>query len=149
MKKMKIWAQATPAQRIERWQNALRVLEELTPHERIKHWSMGWWGTKTDCGTVACAAGHCGLDPWFRRRGFQMNFEPRYWVGTSGRVQDWRVQMSSAADFFGYRGAERIFYNGRSRSVAQVITEVKDYLHELTTAQGKDPVAEEVPHDAG
>lgn len=44
----------------------------LSRHERAKHFNMGHWGQKTDCGTSACAAGFCGLDPWFRRRGFRL-----------------------------------------------------------------------------
>jgi hypothetical protein len=67
---MKTWAEATRRERIERLENLLRVLRNLTPHQRRKHWDMNTWGYNTECGTVACAAGHAGLDPWFRRRGF-------------------------------------------------------------------------------
>jgi len=54
---------------IERWTQALRVLRELTPHERREHFDMKYWGKKTECGTAACLGGWCALDPWFRRRG--------------------------------------------------------------------------------
>lgn len=63
-----------PEQIIERWENVIRVLRNLTPHQRKYHFDMTTFGRKTDCGTVACAAGHCSLDPWFRRRGFLANF---------------------------------------------------------------------------
>jgi hypothetical protein len=70
---MKDWFSITPREKIERWENVLRVLKGLTPHQRAHHWDMESWGYNTHCGTVACAAGHCGLDPWFRRRGFKLN----------------------------------------------------------------------------
>ena len=61
---------------IERWENGLRVLKAMDPHEREKHFNMALWGKKTDCGTLACAAGHMSLDPWFRRRGFASVWRP-------------------------------------------------------------------------
>lgn len=33
------------------------------------------WGVKTECGTAACAAGLAGSDPWFRARGFKLEFD--------------------------------------------------------------------------
>jgi hypothetical protein len=36
---------------------------------------MTMFGQKTDCGTIACAAGHASLDPWFRKRGFTGEFD--------------------------------------------------------------------------
>ncbi len=59
---------------IARWENALRVLKKMTPHERKKHFDMGTFGDQTPCGTVACLAGHCSLDPWFRRKGFSSHW---------------------------------------------------------------------------
>lgn len=112
----------TKKQLIERWENCLRVLKALTPHERRKHWDMSWWGEKTDCGTVACAAGHCGLDPWFRRRGFQLNFKKGY----GGLVIDMPINPD---DFFGLKYAYRVFYG--SGSVSQVIRKVERVLKEL------------------
>jgi hypothetical protein len=58
---------------IERLEQAIRVMRSLTPHQRKKHLDMRHWGYETECGTVACAAGHCGMDPWFRRRGFKLS----------------------------------------------------------------------------
>src|SRR5260370_6670727 len=60
----------THEQYIERWEQALRVLESMTEHERRLHFDMTSWGKQTHCGTVACLAGHCSLDLWFRERGF-------------------------------------------------------------------------------
>lgn len=64
----------TVKQQIQRLEQALRVMNEMTPHERRKHFDMNTWGEITSCGTVGCLAGHCGMDPWFRRRGFKFNF---------------------------------------------------------------------------
>jgi hypothetical protein len=73
---MKTWDECSKKEQIERWENAVRILKSLTPHQRKEHFDMSHWGAKTPCGTVACAAGHCGLDPWFRKRGFKMDFVP-------------------------------------------------------------------------
>lgn len=59
---------------IERFENLIRVMRSLTKHERRKHFDMNRWGVKTECGTVMCAAGHCMMDPWFKRRGFKAKF---------------------------------------------------------------------------
>jgi hypothetical protein len=69
---MKHWCDCTIQEKLDRWTNAKRVLVKLPKHEREKHWDMRHWGIQTQCGTVCCAAGHCGLDPWFRQRGFKL-----------------------------------------------------------------------------
>jgi hypothetical protein len=134
MSKVKNWFEINDAQRIERWENVLRVLQALTPHERRKHWNMANWGIKTECGTVACAAGHCGLDPWFRRRGFKLlpekvGKETLIPTGFGGFENDVSVD-----DFFGDQGSSDIFYNTQVRPVSQVIKEVKKHIQKL-----KDP----------
>jgi len=103
---------------IERWVNVERVLEAMPQHERQHHWSMGTWGQKTECGTVACAAGHCGMDPWFRDRGFKLDFIGKR---TEARISD-------VDAFFGYEGAHRIFFNSARRSVDTVLEEVRAYI---------------------
>lgn len=102
---------------IERWENVLRVLNALPEHDRQTHWDMGQWGRKTECGTVACAAGHCGLDHWFRERGFQMDFDRR----GEGEISEVRT-------FFGVEGSRRIFLDSSRRSVETVIDEVRSYI---------------------
>ena len=72
MPKVKLWDDLTPAEKVKRWEGVERVMKKLTPHQRKHHFYMGSWGYKDDCGTVACVAGHCGLDPSFRRQGFKM-----------------------------------------------------------------------------
>jgi hypothetical protein len=115
---MKTVYEITRAQLVERWENVERVLKALSPHERRKHWDMSEWGMKTDCGTVACAAGHCGLDPWFRRRGFGLSFFSTSEYGDIGDVDG----------FFGCLGTEIIFYDQRRRTVSTVIKEVRAHI---------------------
>lgn len=104
---------------IERWRNVHRVLNAMPEHERQKHWDMSIWGKQTECGTVACAAGHCGLDAWFRERGFKLDFR-----GHESRI-------SNVPDFFGLEGTSRIFWDSTQRPVETVIDEVHRYGAEL------------------
>lgn len=138
---MKHWNNCSKKEKLERWENALRVLRDMPRHERRKHWDMSLFGEKTDCGTVACAAGHCGLDPWFRRRGFQLNFEKVVYDDGSadyrianrtdkkGPVDDIRFE-EDVDDFFG-SGAEYIFFNGLPRPVGKVILEIRHHIKAL------------------
>jgi hypothetical protein len=130
---------------IERWQNAERVLESMPQHERQHHWNMGFWGEKTSCGTIACAAGHCGLDPWFRRRGFKLDFAKR----------DNAPTISDVPAFFGFEGTQRIFLNQKRRSVETVLGEVRDYVGELqkieklTSGLSLPKIGEQWPQQGG
>lgn len=103
----------------ERLRNVVRVLQGVKSSGKL--FSLKYWGTKDEeliremiddgdlpegsCGTVCCAIGWVGFDPWFRARGFRTiieideefvwsfhdeTFEPRYahdgyidpaWVG--------------------------------------------------------------------
>ena len=114
-------------EQIERWQQCERVLVNMPEHEREKHWDMGTFGTKTDCGTVACAAGHCGLDTWFRERGFQLNFAKC----TCSNPGCYTQQMGDVSAFFGSTGTNRIFMNEKHRPVEKVAEEVRQYIAEL------------------
>lgn len=119
---MKDWINCTIGEKIERWENVDRVLSNLTPHERREHFDMTDWGFETDCGTIACAAGHCGLDPWFYRRGLSLNSYLKGETISYGNL---------VADFFGYEGSHSIFYNTSRRSVVTVIREVRNYIRYL------------------
>src|SRR5688572_17549276 len=140
---MKYWDNITPAQQIERWENVLRVLRALTPHQRRKHWNMSWWGEKTECGTVACAAGHCGLDPWFRRRGFRMDFERIEFENELGKIEyEWNADLNvPVSHFFGREGSGSIFLNGKVRPVSKVIEEVKAHIRQLKEEPKADEAA--------
>lgn len=122
---------------VERWENCLRVLQNLTPHQRRKHWRMSTWGMVTGCGTVACAAGHCALDPWFQRRGLKMKIIVRHdeELGDSlhAELDDGLVPI-----FFGDRGTNNIFYDTTHRSVGTVIREVKAHIKWLQEAPEYD-----------
>lgn len=119
----KEWDDCSDKERIERWEQVYRVLSEMTLHEKRNHFDMGNWGYDTPCGTIACAAGHCGMDPWFRRRGLQYNYVRRFRNGRPG--------MFRPDDFFGSEGTIRIFLNTNERPVSQVMREVKAYINEL------------------
>lgn len=140
---MKYWWTISGEEQVERWENVLRVLREMTPHERRKHWDMGTWGEKTECGTVACAAGRCGLDSWFRRRGFRMTFSRYAFENQPGEIEyEWNSELSvPASDFFGHDGTQKIFLNGHRRSVGKVIKEVEAYIEELKQEVKADEAA--------
>lgn len=131
MKPMKVWYDCSHKERIERWENAERVLKSLSPHERRHHWNMGWWGEKTPCGTVACAGGHCAMDPWFRRRGLRMDFRTeRRWTD-GAPVWDTEFDSSDIETFFGFIGSHEIFFRGQARPVSKVIKEIRAYTKRL------------------
>lgn len=112
---------------LEKWEQLLRVLDGLTPHEREKHLYMGVWGAQTDCGTVACAAGHCAMDPWFRERGF---------IGKFGAMNEMTFPKWQPEDFFGQRGYDMIF-TGPHEEYDEVVAAVKDHIEYLK--KGGDP----------
>lgn len=139
---MKTWNMLTLQQKIVRWENVLRVLRGLSRHERKKHFDMGTWGEKTECGTVACAAGHCGLDPWFRKNGLKLNFTKLDKIWEDGAVEwdaDFEVPLNVIGDrdidvveaFFGMRGTQDIFYDTTPRHVGAVINQVRRHLTRL------------------
>lgn len=107
---------------IARWENAARVLQSMSPHEKRRHFDMRTWGEKTDCGTVACAAGHCSLDPWFRRRGFTSAFNEE------GGLDFTKLEPE---EFFDGRGFGTIFLNTRQRSVSVVVKEIREHVRWL------------------
>jgi len=93
------WDELTVDEKIERWSEAVRVIENLPQHEKEKHFDMSHWADKTDCGTVGCAAGHCGLDPKIRKMGFELNFS------TTGRTEF----SVYPGNFFGWDAYHDIF----------------------------------------
>jgi hypothetical protein len=121
---------------VERWEQALRVLEAMTPHEREKHFNMGTWGEQTDCGTVACLAGHCALDPWFRGHGFSGEFKPGYTVLT--------FPQADPQEYFGERGYEYIL-TGPPYPWETIVHGVKEHIDYLKG--GGDPNELDESHD--
>lgn len=133
---------------LEKWENVLRVLEGLSQHEREKHWDMSTWGVQTPCGTVACAAGHCALDPWFQERGLMASWSPTgrmvmgdltgFFDTSWSECDDWLCRNRSS--WIGVRRDPRapvavrgaaIFHDPTPRSVETVIEEVKAIIQEL------------------
>jgi hypothetical protein len=151
-KKLVAWNDLNIDEQIERWQNVRRVLKKLTPHQKKKHFNMAHWGVKTDCGTIACAAGFCGLDPWFIKQGLKL--VPKVLTKKSFKdskyyEKDWKYYESvadilednkgmgnfdngvSIEDFFGVGGTKRIFLDITHRSVSRVLGEIEEYIKYL------------------
>lgn len=123
---------------IERYENVIRVLGSLSRHERREHFDMSTFGRITDCGTVACAAGHCSLDPWFRKRGFASKPSADI-LGAKlvpTRNRNWRAMVQNFFMVYGncdsieYDGTD-IFFNGDERSVSDVIRELRRFVARL------------------
>ena len=138
------------AEQLARWTNVDRVLSAMPKHDRTKHWSMEFWGVKNECGTIGCAAGQCGLDPWFRRRGFKLvpaplneGQDPRDLMGGFEGFNDGHQNGTIAVEsFFGSAGSASIFLNGDNRPVNQVIKEVRAYI-KLLKAEHAERIADE------
>lgn len=105
---------------IERWEQLIRVLRELPAHEKRYHFDMGTWIMETECGTVACAAGWAGLDPWFRRRGL-----------ATERNSNTIFPKRDPHDFFDSRGYYLVLLNTRPRSTGSVIREINRHIRWL------------------
>lgn len=115
--RVKHWFDCTLEEKVERWQQVIRVLRSLTPHQKKHHFNMESWAEKTTCGTVACAAGHAGMDRWFISQGFELKLK--------GVAQiDWSVDPK---DFFGPEGYWSIFLT-RANSVTEVIGKIRRHI---------------------
>lgn len=102
---------------IERWEQTLRVLENLPEHERQAHFDMGTWARETKCGTVACIAGHCAMDPWFMERGMRL-----------GRQINGERLLIDGCDTFWGDDAGVIFITADINSVSDAIVAVRKHL---------------------
>lgn len=127
---MKNFTDITQAQQVERWENVLRVLRGLSRHERKKHWNMEVFIQETMCGTAACAAGYCSMDPWFKRRGFALDRMSVH-LDAGPLLKDGIYIGRGALHFFGEDGARQIFFRSCRRSVGQVIKEVRAHIKTL------------------
>ena len=144
----------------ERLQHVVRVLLEVKEDGRL--FSLRFWGSgdsgaikelindnllpEGSCGTVACAIGYAGLDPWFRRRGFitQLNssykdstFSPRY------RASGSEVREFSAVQYFfdlAHDETYELFVHNRydeGYTIDDVIVRINKYI---TDRYGKEHV---------
>lgn len=118
----------TKAQTAERLLQVVRVLEELPPKKRL---DMRQW---YKCGTVACALGWSGVDPWFTRRSFktmtrlgnEKMYKRPYYKGS------W--ELLAAQDFFGinYWDAYHLFMPKASfNSRRSVVERIKAFVKAL------------------
>lgn len=153
---MKKWYECSMKEKLDRWVNAERVLRDMPNHDRVKHWEMAHWGISTECGTIGCAAGHCGLDPWFRKRGLKLKpvtlkelIDENIYLDEGDKVPETYEELLIASpddgikpgqgefengvdvcDFFGDESND-IFGNPDSRSVNDVIDEIREHINEL------------------
>jgi hypothetical protein len=123
--------QVTQGQYIERWEQALRVLESMDEHEREKHFDMSMWGARTSCGTVACVAGHCSFDPWFREHGFSGKFDEDHDV--------LRFPQAQPLEFFGKGGAQAVLFAYQA-SYDEVVGYVREHIEKLKEGVSPDDV---------
>jgi hypothetical protein len=65
---------------VERLQHAVGVMENLTDTERAL-FTIHVFAIQTGDGLKACAAGHCGLKPWFQERGLCTTVAPYIALG--------------------------------------------------------------------
>lgn len=108
----------TKAELIERHEQLLKLDDVLSEHEKTEHFDMGNWVVETECGTICCLAGHAGLQPWFRARGFKT----KVFMGSLSQGVD---------DFFGNHAFEEIF-DSRSSSVwPEAMQRVRDRLERI------------------
>lgn len=120
-----------------RYQQLIRVMRGLSKHQRKKHFDMRHWGHRTSCGTTMCAAGFCGVDPWFKRQGF------RFTANGSGFTIKYRDKSSWDAieEFFGLMKGERKEGYAIHRvfnfpeTVNEVIEAAKERVAELRVAE--------------
>lgn len=130
-----VWNKASPAEQILRASKLVETLEGLTLHEQLKHFDMSDWLYTNECGTVGCAAGQCGIRPWFRNRGFKIDLVP-----LDGDPLDLQVRFPDlqSGDFFGDELDFTIFTNnhftmqGGGRGVyKQVLNAARLYVSKL------------------
>ena len=134
----------------ERMRQVVRVLCEVKEQGRL--FSLSNWGTddpisikhfildgtipEGSCGTVACAIGHVGLDPWFNRRHFMLEkynkceAEPTFRV--NGRKYKYRAWYAVRKFFnLSYDDSENMFmerYYDDGYTIDDVIARVNEYI---------------------
>lgn len=144
---VKLWPDLTDAEKLERWEQVEQVMLNMPEHERTQHFDMGTWGTHTDCGTVACVAGHCGLNPGFIAQGFELVSQviPGYFNGGGYVLEHITLDFSiQPEDFFGTRGDMKVFTQiGNPKPLSAVtfdeaLGSVRKYILELRTGERQE-----------
>lgn len=130
----KHWDKVGLPEQIKRVEQLERVLNDMTPHERKRHFDMSSWGYQNACGTVGCAAGQAAFDPWFRRRGFKLELNGG---ATDDDEQTMSFSVISPQFVFGARLTTGVFTNGKFTGDAgggvyvKVMRAIRAYLNEL------------------
>lgn len=140
--------EVTQAQYIERWENALRVLNNIPPEHVDDVFDMGTWGELTSCGTKACLGGHCALDPWFNAQGFVGEFIPQVTKPMKSKLEFTGIHPEP---FFGERGYYTIFVGGVNShdEVREATEELLTYLKADGDANRRDDDDDEDDPDSG
>lgn len=142
------WDDATPEERILRASKLVETLEGLTLHEQRKHFNMSDWLWKSECGTIGCAAGQCGVRPWFRSRGFKIDLVQDKYSDTGKLIKDsfsTDFPALQTQEFFGDDIDDNIFTNdkftkqGGGREVyKQVLNAARLYVKKLRAGYACD-----------
>ena len=104
---------------VDALQETLRLLLSLSDYQLDLH----TWGEEAVCGTIACAMGWAGGDPWFNKRGFHHDddhFMPRYmhragWTAISGFFKS-----DGTITYFLFDEAEYPHHKGRPPRLAVI-----------------------------
>lgn len=113
---------------LDRLDQGLRVLSNLSEHDRTEHWNMEEWATLTPCGTIGCAGGHMAMDPWFNEHGLYLVFtdmlkpDDCHCVDCQQRAM--RGQLSIGPQTFFGRLVCDVMTNSYKRPVETVIAEL-------------------------
>lgn len=110
----------------EKFQQIVRVMNTLNPSQ----FDIQVWHHSSNCGTVACIAGHCAMDPWFIDQGLTLvpviqagGMAPEYqgsW-GLEALSRFLDIPMETSAWLFGPAGRPRETVEGATKRVLQVL----------------------------
>ena len=88
-----------------RYANLYTMMASMPQDRRFSINSFGE-PAETECGTAACLAGHAGLHPWFRRRGFTLHPAITAYTGAMSLLaKDNNNPTEMCQDFFGFLSA--------------------------------------------
>jgi hypothetical protein len=111
---------------VERYERAIQVLENLSEHDRTRHWDMSVWLKTTECGTIGCAAGHMSFDPYFRELGLTIMLVET--PGMSQHTVAGEPVYEAVHWIMGREGAKNIFFWDEPRGVETVIEEMRTHI---------------------
>ena len=147
----------TPAMRLARLRNLLRVMEVVAKKPKAAY-DIGSWGhrykTRSEmasdrgipledvpaCKTVCCTAGWAGNDAWFRERGFKFRDNVESWAKL--RVPQAIPRLHVTDDITAWFGLTRgegrsLFYAGPRAFKRTTATSICTYIRRLIRKYGK------------